>query len=244
MSSSVFSAIFFSFVGGLIPSLLWGMVVLTQDQHSEKKRNLVWVFGIGAAVAVPVILAVRSLDWGIDTLGVALSEQWYLFITGALIEEVLKGGALYLFVFRRDYFDEPIDTFIYGAAIALGFAAVENIIFVGGEFILSTPTIQVIGLLMFRTVTAVIVHLVSTAFIAYGLYIGVYARSWLPGVLSVILGIGVHGAYNLLLSATHEASLFINTYTIIMLGAGVLMYRRVSYLQHHSHHKTHLDETD
>src|SRR5262249_56515294 len=44
-------------------------------------------------------------------------------------EELLKLMVVYFYAYRRQEFDEPLDGVIYSAAAALGFAAVENIVY-------------------------------------------------------------------------------------------------------------------
>ena len=45
-------------------------------------------------------------------------------------EEIAKFLAVRLFVYRNHEFDEPLDGIIYAAAAALGFASLENVLYV------------------------------------------------------------------------------------------------------------------
>ncbi len=242
MISSTFAVGLIACVIGILPSVGWLFFVLSQDRHPEQKRHIVWVFVIGMFVSLPVIIAVQGVEWGMDSLSFSLSKTGHLFLTGAVFEELLKGGALYLLVFYRSYFSEPIDTFVYGATLALGFAAIENIIFITGAILQQTSTLQIGMLVGMRAFTAVVVHFVSSAFVAYGLYVLSYAARWNTGVVYILGGIGIHGGYNMLLSSEGGVQSILWGYALLLIFAVTILYGRVRYLQRHSQTQTHLDE--
>jgi hypothetical protein len=51
-----------------------------------------------------------------------------LFVVGP-VEELIKLFMVYIYAYRQPAFDEPLDGVIYSATAALGFAAVENIVY-------------------------------------------------------------------------------------------------------------------
>jgi len=234
--------IFFAILGGGIPSILWWLILLTQDTHPEKKHNLITTFFLGALTAIPVIGSFVLINWILTETGFDIPLTLYNFITGALIEEIFKAFILYLFIFHRSFFTEPIDAFIYGITIALGFAAIENILLVFNFLsqLESLPKLTfVVGM---RSITAVVIHIVSSGIVAYGLYLAVYAKKRLRFILSFVLGVSIHGAYNLLVEETDTISRFVNIYSGIIFVGGLILYRRVQYMQKKSVSNTHLDE--
>ena len=52
-----------------------------------------------------------------------------LLLVWAAIEELVKFSAISLVALRSVYFDEPVDALIYMITVALGFAAIENSLF-------------------------------------------------------------------------------------------------------------------
>jgi len=75
------------------------------------------------------VLAFMTLDAaGVPDLkmGERLWTAVYCFSIVGPLEEGAKALMAYRFVFRWREFDEPIDGFVYAAAISLGFASLEN----------------------------------------------------------------------------------------------------------------------
>lgn len=120
-----------------LPPLVWLLFYLHEDRHPEPKHLLLLTFIAGIlsailAVAVEVLLYARppvfpgiipALFPAIGTLPLAI------FIGVALVEEYVKYLAVKVVVLRRPDFDEPVDAMIYMITAALGFAAIENVLF-------------------------------------------------------------------------------------------------------------------
>lgn len=90
------------------------------------------------------------------------------FLIFALIEEVIKFLAVYLAVYKSDFFDEPVDAMIYMMTAAMGFAAVENIFAAAGgaeKGILNLD--MVFGILVLRFIGATLLHALSSMIIGY-----------------------------------------------------------------------------
>src|ERR1043165_274463 len=54
----------------------------------------------------------------------------FVFFGVALVEEFVKFVALRLYAFNRKSFDEPLDGIVYGVMVGLGFATLENVLYV------------------------------------------------------------------------------------------------------------------
>ena len=116
----------------LIPCLLWLAFFYVQDWY---QREPLWLIGVtfllGAASAL-VAFVVNTMGslFLLAMMGKTplykLAELW--LVVGP-VEEFVKMGAVLIFAYRRPEFDEPVDGVIYAAAAALGFAALENIIY-------------------------------------------------------------------------------------------------------------------
>ncbi len=170
------SIILYSLAGGLIPVAVWLWFWLKEDRTKpEPARLVVRVFLAGAASVVLAYFFERSvcdLSW----LGAACQElsdparltmslqTKTLLLAWAGIEETLKFLAAYLLIFRQAAFDEPVDAMIYLITAALGFAAVENALFLFNALTETGPTAFLLtGNLRFMG--ANIVHVVSSAFV-------------------------------------------------------------------------------
>jgi protease PrsW len=101
-----------------------------------------WFFARRDVQPEPAILLLRTFGWG--------AAIFMLFWIG-VVEETLKYWAARNIIHHRD-FDEPIDGLIYATAAALGFATLENILYMllhGGEVILLRGPITTLGHILF-----------------------------------------------------------------------------------------------
>jgi len=181
-----------AFFGGIIPSLLWLWFWLKEDEeHPEPAGLLAVVFFMGMA-AVVIVLPVQKFVQSI------LSSNEIQIILWAAAEEILKYLAVLVILFRTKNANEPIDWPIYLITAALGFAALENALFLikplsvsGATVSLLTGQLRFLGSTLLHTVTS------GAIGIAIGLsfFMGEFRKKWflLGGFL---LAIALHSAFN------------------------------------------------
>jgi RsiW-degrading membrane proteinase PrsW (M82 family) len=182
--------LFLAFLGGVVPSLLWLAFWLFEDRcHPEPKRYLFLTFILGMALVWPV-LKVEEFFVGYATgtlllLCWATTEEIGKFIAGLL------GGILW------PVFDEPLDAVIYMVTAALGFAAMENTLFLFGS--LHQGTLHGIITSDLRFIGATLLHTLSSATIgvalAYSYYKSVGTRRFFA-FAGVILASALHTLFN------------------------------------------------
>lgn len=188
-----FASLIYALLAGLIPSLLWLFFWLREDNlHPEPRGVLALCFIAGC---ISVIIAIVLEKW---TQGF-IADTNIRYLVWAAIEELLKFGSVAVLVFRSDVLDEPIDVMIYCITVALGFAALENALFILtplhlGEFSASIIT----GNLRFMGAT--LVHVVSSAIIGFTAGLAFY-RNWISKTFSILTGIliaiALHTSFNL-----------------------------------------------
>lgn len=180
-------------------ALFWLVYVDLKDRAKPEPRiRLAQAFGLGALSAGAAL--------GIFELASALgmppvdgadlhTTAWICFGLIGPVEEGVKVAALVLVVFRWEEFDEPLDGFVYAAAIALGFATVENLIH-----------LPMLPGWSERVAFALVLPLTHTLFASlWGFGLGAArlidssARGWTLGVLSVVLAMALHGLYDFVL---------------------------------------------
>ena len=128
----------------VVPILFWGWYHYYKDRHlPEPVGHLVLTFILGIAAAAVSKALYISLGWislRHDALLLADTDTLALFAYSMLaigpIEEFAKMLPFILVVLRFPEFDEPIDGIIYASFIGLGYAAVENVLYL--EYL--TPT--------------------------------------------------------------------------------------------------------
>ena len=121
----------------LLPILFWSYYHYHKDRHlPEPVGHLVLTFVLGmlaAAVSKGLYIALGWVSLRYDAVLLADTSTIGLFAYSMLaigpIEEFAKILPFVLVVIRFSEFDEPIDGIIYASFIALGYAAVENILY-------------------------------------------------------------------------------------------------------------------
>jgi len=116
-----------------LPPILWLLFYLREDKHPEPKLLLLLTFfgGMASALLALVIefLLFRKEGLGLMSGGLESNALLFFLVIG-FIEEYVKYLPVKFLIIRRLEFDEPIDAMIYMMTSALGFAALENALFI------------------------------------------------------------------------------------------------------------------
>lgn len=215
------------------PSLAWLIFVLKKDIHPERVRDISFVFIIGILSAIPILMAGFLIQSSVLSSGIEVNSLWVSFFTGAVNEELMKVLLLYFFAMTAQFWDEPIDIFIYAATIALGFAGIEN-------FVVALTRLDSVGggleqLLLIRSITAVLVHIMSTFFFGYALALYRDNRNILILLTGALASIGFHGLYNYAVQISDGGfEVFQLFYLVVFLPCFVYMMYLVRELQSES----------
>lgn len=188
-----FSTIIYALLAGILPSLIWLWFWLKEDNLHPEPRNIVALSFIAGAIAVVIaILLEKAVQ---DIIG----DRVIRYAVWATIEEVIKFGAVMVVAFHSQVMDEPIDAMIYCVTVALGFAALENALFILNPIhqgLFGTSIIT--GNLRFMGAT--LVHVVSSAsigfFVGLSFYRGIIMRAF-SVLVGIILASALHTAFNL-----------------------------------------------
>jgi protease PrsW len=116
----------------IAPALLLLWLVVAADSRPEPPR-VVWTAVIlGALSAIPTGLLELQLQHVpiTDNPWLAVDVSMLLFV--GIPEETAKISIIAAIALRARDFDEPMDGVVYGAAVGLGFAAVENVLYLMG----------------------------------------------------------------------------------------------------------------
>lgn len=121
----------------LLPILFWGFYHYHKDRHlPEPPGHLLLAFGLGLLSAGLSRALYVALGWAslrYDALALADGNTLGLFAYSMLaigpVEEFAKMLPFLILVLRLPEMDEPIDGIIYASFVALGYAAVENVMY-------------------------------------------------------------------------------------------------------------------
>ena len=173
---------------GILPSFIWLLYFLRKDVHPEPNRMILLVFTAGMGSALVALAIERIVLPVFSTLPSPLSAFVSLFIGVALVEEVVKYGAVRFTVLKNKIIDEPIDIPLYFIVAGLGFAALENaMVLMGAGVPWNTP--EIAGLNALRFLGAVFLHALVSGMLGYF----IVQKRFLLGLLFEII---LHGLFN------------------------------------------------
>ena len=173
---------------GVLPSGIWLMYFLRKDVHQEPNRIILLVFAAGMGSALVALVIERAVLPVFSMLSSPLSAFASLFIGVALVEELVKYGAVRFTVLNRRVVDEPIDIPLYFIVAGLGFAALENVlVLVGVGMPWNTP--EIAGLSALRFLGAVFLHALVSGMLGYF----IVRNRLFAGLCSAVI---LHGLFN------------------------------------------------
>lgn len=122
------------FLSALIPAIaLLGYIYWRDRKSPEPLKQLLKATAWGV-LAIPLTLViVYPLRWmGIipDEFTTISGAIYDAFMSAAIPEELSKLLLLWLFLRKNPYFDERMDGIVYAVCVSLGFAGLENILYV------------------------------------------------------------------------------------------------------------------
>ncbi len=194
-----------AFFFGFVPMFLFAAFVNWLDRYEKEPKLL-----LGAAFGWGVIIAgggayVLNTAFGMGiyalTGSAGAAEFGTTSIVAPIIEEGLKGLAvLVVFLLFRREFDSILDGIVYGAITAMGFAAIENVLYIyrngyqeggwEGFWVLVVIRVMLVGWM----------HPFFTAFTGIGLAVARMSRNTLVKILAApagyIIAVILHAFHN------------------------------------------------
>jgi protease PrsW len=179
---------------GVAPGLaLLSYFYLKDEYDSEPISFVLKTFIFGALLVFPLMFIQHVFE-----VEMVFQSRWLnAFISASLLEEFFKWFILFYTVYKHLSFDEPYDGIVYGAAVSLGFATVENIFYLfanGFEHAIGRALLPVSSHALFGVIM--------------GFYFGKSKfslnknKTWI--VLSLLIPFVLHGTYDyILLSQTN-----------------------------------------
>lgn len=216
-----------AFLGGLIPALFWLWFWLREDKARPEPRMLVFSAFIAGMLVVPLVLPLQKL--ALDRF----SGDNLIFVW-VVIEEILKYSAALVVVLWHQAVDEPVDYVIYMITIALGFAAVENALF------LFTPLLQgdTIATLLtgnFRFLGATLLHVLASGTVGVAMALSFYKSDVVRitySTLGLCIAIVLHALFNFfIIKASGESIL--SVFIFVWIGIIVLFFllEKIKFIQ-------------
>lgn len=239
--SSTLQAVGYAFIGGLLPALVWLYFLLKEDYRHPEPRSILFLAFLAGMIAVPLAVPLESLfrEYAFKAFpGCSPYLPLCLpIITGwAVVEEVLKYILCAAFVLWRKDVDEPIDLVIYMLTTALGFAALENALFIfapiaAHDFLaaLATDNLRFMG--------STLLHVIASSAIGFMLALAHslprYVRGFV-GACGLILAISLHTTFNFLIIPRGDTHSILTAFLFVWGGAVVFfgLFELLKYFEY------------
>ncbi len=201
MGDDFFLILIFTFAISFIPSIIYTIAIRNTEKYEREPWSSVWMtFLWGATMSIIVILIVKG--WFITEMAALRSDPLrysiilYCFVIPFAAETVKPIG---LTLIGRDM-DEGEDGLVYGAAIGLGFAASDTLLY--GVFQVSNFELGVFAnTVLLRSFSVVLLHAAATSLTGYGISRGIArihgARKKIWAFpLFILAAMAMHGIFN------------------------------------------------
>jgi RsiW-degrading membrane proteinase PrsW (M82 family) len=213
---------------GFFPSIAWLLFYLKADVHPEPKKEILAIFFFGALATIPaIILEVILVDLFNNLQLSDIVRSLLVNVIGvALIEELVKYGAFWLKeqeINQNSQLDEPVDSVIYMIVAALGFAAIENLLFL-------LPIIQMnlaIMTSLFRALSAILLHTLCSGTIGYYLALSFRNPKRKKRLIfkGILIASSLHGLYNLFIIKSEASVAYLYIPLLILTGLAISLYK-------------------
>lgn len=198
----------------LAPVFIIGAYIYFRDKYEKEPiRLLLLALFLGALTVIPILFLEQFLNGFTQLFSGLSAAAWNAFVVAAFSEELFKYIALFLLIWKSPEFNEKFDGIVYAVFVSLGFAAVENVLYVTGSGY-STG--------FARAITAVPAHAIFG--ITMGFYFGMakfYEKKQKQLKLKALL-------YPILLHGIYDFILFTRIEWLILVFIGFVVYLYLS----------------
>ena len=223
-------------VVAIAPAIALFLFFYFRDKYRREPIGVLLVtFALGAASLVPAAITSLSLQkltgWRSSTPSLPQAFLGAMIIVG-LVEEGAKFLVVRFYAYHRPEFDEPYDGIMYSVMAALGFATLENIL-----YIFSNGA----GTGVMRALLAMPSHAFDGVLMGYFLGEAKFARSDRVGNWLSALGFGLavlaHGLYDFIVFALDKAPLMILSLITMAVLFWVIFFKATRKLSEQSPYK-------
>ena len=210
----------------LAPVFIIAIYIYIRDKYErEPIRLLLLSLIFGSIITIPVVYVEGMISEQGRIFSGLTAAAWDAFVVAAATEEIFKFIALYLLIWNNRHFNEKFDGIVYACFISLGFAGVENILYVTGGGM---------GVGLTRAFTAVPAHALFGVLMGYQFGLARFypkERIWRM-FLALILPVLLHGLYDFILMSGHPFLLLLFIPYLILLW--IFVFRRIRQLSDRS----------
>ncbi len=217
-----------SFLAGLIPALFWVWFWLREDSRKPEPYFLIAISFIAGMAVVPMALPLQKI-------AIDLYSGTQMMVVWVIVEELMKYAVALALVFWNREVDEPIDMVIYMVVVALGFAALENALFIFNPLIAGDLTgSAVTG--SFRFLGATLLHVLASGTVGVFLALAYYRSKIvqvLAGTLGLFIAIVLHALFNFFIMDASGGTI-LTVFLFVWMGIIILflLFEKIKILEH------------
>lgn len=211
----------YAVLGGMVPTFIWLWFWLKNDDTDDtpEPRGLIALCFVAGVMGVLCILPLESLVRALNLSGATVTVLY------ATTEEIVKYGLVSFVAFKSKFLDQPLDYVTYLVTGALGFAALENTLYLIDPIqtqdvasVLVTGNIRFLG--------ATVLHSLMAATIGVMLGI-VYYRGPLAKFVMTVFGLltacTLHVLFNFFIMDTSNNNIVITLGVLWAFGVFILL---------------------
>ncbi|MFC7783517.1 MULTISPECIES: glutamic-type intramembrane protease PrsW [unclassified Rossellomorea] len=218
---------------GIAPGLALLSYFYLRDEYEAEPITLVFkTFMYGALITFPIMF----LQYVLEVEGIIDSNWSTAFISSGLLEEFFKWFILMFAIFQHVDFNEPYDGIIYGASVSLGFATIENIL-----YLVANGVEHAFG----RAILPVSSHALFGVIMGYYLGKAKFSSSeerhkWL--FIAISVPILLHGTYNYIFLAEKNWVYFMVPFMFFLWWLGLKKVKSAHRLTEKKYTRTEFDK--
>jgi RsiW-degrading membrane proteinase PrsW (M82 family) len=207
----------------LAPGVAIILYIYLKDKHEREPAGLLlisFLYGLGS------VLVTVTVSWPLDFLlhfeDDNVAHQFAnAFFRVAFIEELSKFLFIRFILYYNRNFNEPFDGIVYAIMVGMGFATLENILYVF-QYGVGTGIV--------RMFTAVPAH--ATFAVLMGYYLGIarftHRHEWRNNVLALLAATAFHGAYDYFLFISFIPGIWLGA--LVSLVVAIILSRKAIQL--------------
>jgi RsiW-degrading membrane proteinase PrsW (M82 family) len=218
-----FTIIIFSFLAGILPALIWLIFLLREDARCPEPKQLIALTFLAGMVAVAAALPIEHFVCTYWNACVPVPLNMRVLLSWALIEETLKYAVVAIVILWRRDVDESVDYVIYMITAALGFAALENALFLYIPFSVGQFDVGFLNDNL-RFVGATLLHVVASSAIGFAMAFSAAQNAIFRIVAAaggLILAAALHTLFNFLIISQDGSTTLAAFFTV---WTGVLIF--------------------
>ncbi len=203
----------FLYLATVLPPIILGILIWKSDKFPEPGKFLVTAFMLGVSIDLPldflIILSEKHLapflslnvdayyNWKEGDPNPVGESAFLNFFRAAYLEESLKFAFLIFICVRLEALNEPIDAIVYGAAIGLGYAAMENLGYLSASSLQDAWSIEMVKMRYYPLIMHLGFGVVMGWLLSQSLFDepSKFKRKFLL-ILSLSIPVIFHGVYN------------------------------------------------